>query len=130
MTHPRQMIASADFLSAILRAAVGISNDPGTQTTSICSGAAPWRLRVFSQPSSILEVMYSLKRETTMAKRKPSARKSPSNVRPCPLRRLAMRLRFKDRRREVYGDRGIETRGDWPPRHGDTERILLGASVA
>src|SRR6185295_3491450 len=112
MTQPRQMIASADLLSAILRAAVGISNEPGTQTTSICSGVAPWRFRVFSHPSSILEVMYSLKRETTMAKRKPFARKSPSNVRPCPLRRLAMRLRFKDRRWGVYEERPDETRGD------------------
>src|SRR6185295_7196303 len=115
MTQPRQMIASADLLSAILRAAVGISNEPGTQTTSICSGVAPWRVRVFSQPSSILEVMYSVKRATTMAKRKPFARKSPSKVRPCPLRRLAMRLRFKDRRGEVYAEIPDETRGEFSP---------------
>src|SRR5450631_2489766 len=107
MMQPMQMIASADFFIAILRATVGISKEPGTQTTSMLSGLTPWRLRVFSQPSSILDVMYSLKRETMTAKRKPSARKSPSKVRPCPLRRLAIDLLgIKDRRSTRESIRG------------------------
>src|SRR5579863_1214877 len=108
------MMASASFFEAILRAAVGISKEPGTHTTSICSGGTPWRLSVFSQPSRSREVMNSLKRETMTAKRSPWASNDPSNVRPCPFRRLAMRLQSKEQcavRPRVYVSGGAETRG-------------------
>src|SRR5579883_2174749 len=127
MMQPRQMIASAAFFEAILRAAVGISSEPGTQTTSIWSGFTPWRFRVFSQPSSSLEVMYSLKRETMMAKRKPSARKSPSNLRPCPLRRPGIVLpAFKDLGAEYSGGPGRNKRGDLPVALGQLEGPPFG----
>ena len=73
-----QMIASYFFVSAIVRAAEGISNAPGTRTIAMPFLVAP----SFSNPSHALDnsrsVINSLNRETTTAKRLPEALSLPS----------------------------------------------------
>ena len=73
------MIASYEPASAIFFAASGISNEPGTRTTSLCFADAPPRARASSAPASSLSVIKLLKRLTTMPKRMPEASKRAAN---------------------------------------------------
>src|SRR5690606_10986814 len=75
------MTASKRPLLASRCATKGISNEPGTHATVICSSRAPWRRRPSRAPCSSWLVISPLKRETTMANRKPSALKWPSKMR-------------------------------------------------
>src|SRR6266853_3943496 len=65
--------ASARAASANFLAANGISNEPGTRTTSIFSSGAPEALSASSAPARSRSVMKLLKRLTTNAKRRPPA---------------------------------------------------------
>ena len=77
------------LLSAMALSASGISNAPGTRTTSIFALSAPWRVSASSAPSSRRSLMKLLKRATVMPKRVPRAVRSPSmfftSVMPLPL---------------------------------------------
>src|SRR5712692_8564828 len=63
--------------AAIFFAASGISNEPGTRTTSVCFAAAPACFSASSADASNRSVMKLLKRLTTMPKRRPAAFRSP-----------------------------------------------------
>src|SRR5437870_3532839 len=73
------MAMSASYLPElpIFLAAMGISNEPGTRTTSICFPSAPPRSRASSAPASSRSVMKLLNRLTTMPKRNPAPLNSP-----------------------------------------------------
>ncbi len=74
------MIASNSPLCASVRAAAGISHEPGTRTIRICSRSAPLRSRASSAPCSKRSVITAFHRATTMANRSPSALRSPSSA--------------------------------------------------
>src|SRR5688572_24537756 len=60
--------------------ASGVSNAPGTRTTSMSPAATPCFSNVPTAASSNRSTMKSLKRDATIPKRKPRALKSPSSV--------------------------------------------------
>src|SRR5690606_31948342 len=62
-------------------AASGISNEPGTHSTSIASGSTSCRTSASSAPSMSFEVTNSLKRATTIPMRSPRPVNMPSIVR-------------------------------------------------
>ena len=66
-------------------AAAGISHAPGTRTTSIADRLAPLRSKASNAPSSSRSVITAFQRDTTMAKRIPSAERSPSTATGLPL---------------------------------------------
>src|SRR5262249_20783251 len=72
---------------------MGISSEPGTQTTSTSASAAPCRRSPSPAPASSWSVMKPLKRATTIAKRKPPAASAPSYSMPigCSLPRRRSR---------------------------------------
>src|SRR5579863_10118902 len=74
------MIASYFPVSANFRAAKGISNAPGTRTTSISFFPAPERASPSTALNSSLSVMKALNRETTIANRIPTALSEPSSA--------------------------------------------------
>src|SRR6188768_2721633 len=86
--------------------ASGISNAPGTRTTSISPAVTPCFSSVPTAASSKRSTMKSLNREATMPKRKPRALKSPSNV----LIRSSMRVVPLRGVRDVLDDLEPETR--------------------
>src|SRR5262245_60973453 len=78
MTAPRQTTAAYLRPSASRWATTGISNDPGTRTTSTASSATPWRRKASSAPASRASTTTALKRAATTAKRPGGVAKSPS----------------------------------------------------
>src|SRR5206468_2591620 len=74
---PRQMTTSYFFDSASFFDTRGISKEPGTQTTVISSGRAPFLSRASSAPESRRSPMNELKRLITIAKRDPFASRLP-----------------------------------------------------
>jgi hypothetical protein len=72
------MIASYFLVLARVRAAEGISKEPGTRMISISSSFAPERTSASWALRSNLSVMNSLKRETTMPNFLPAALRLPS----------------------------------------------------
>ena len=73
MTQPRHTTASYRPASAAHLAACGSSKAPGTSKTSMSLEAAPASLSAARAPSRSRRVTPSLKRETTIAKRRPEA---------------------------------------------------------
>ena len=57
-----------------------ISNEPGTQATSISSSDTPWRVRASWAPLRSFPVMNSLNRATTTATLRPLPSKAPSKT--------------------------------------------------
>src|SRR3989441_1081697 len=78
ITAPRQMMASYRRERANRDATRGISNAPGTSTTSIASSRAPPLRKASSAPSSSRFVTSSLNRLRTIANRNPAAAPPPS----------------------------------------------------
>src|SRR5262249_12165641 len=78
MTAPRQTTAAYLRPSASRRATTGISNDPGTRTTSTASSATPWRRKASSAPATSASTTTALKRAATTAKRPGGEETSPS----------------------------------------------------
>src|SRR3989454_11680124 len=78
ITAPRQMMASYRRERANRDATMGISNAPGTSTTSIVSSRAPPLRKASSAPSSSRFVTSSLNRLRTIANRNPAAAPPPS----------------------------------------------------
>ncbi len=73
-----QMIASYLPVWASVRAAEGISNEPGTRTTLMSFLFAPERNKPSHALTSSRSVMNELNRETTIANRLPTALSEPS----------------------------------------------------
>src|SRR5688572_4989617 len=86
--------------------ASGVSNAPGTRTTSMSPAATPCFSNVPTAASSRRSTMKSLKREATMPNLKPRALKSPSSV----LTRSSMRVVPLGGVRDVLDDLEAETR--------------------
>src|SRR5262245_46515490 len=86
--------------------ASGVSNAPGTRTTSMSPAPTPCLSNVPMAASSSRSTMKSLKREATMPKRRPRALKSPSSV----LMRSSMRVFPLRGVRDVLDDLEAETR--------------------
>src|SRR5437867_8168233 len=80
ITAPRQMMASYRRERANRDATRGISNAPGTSTTSIASSRAPPLRKASSAPSSSRFVTSSLNRLRTIANRSPAAVPPPSII--------------------------------------------------
>src|SRR5437667_6020909 len=78
ITAPRQMMASYRRERANRDATRGISNAPGTSTTSIASSRAPTLSQASSAPFSSRCVPSSLNRLRTIANRNPAAAPPPS----------------------------------------------------
>ena len=75
-----QMMASYFPVEAKVREAVGISNAPGTRTTSISFLCAPVRSNPSQALSRSRSVINELNRDTTIANRLPEASSLPSNA--------------------------------------------------
>src|SRR5688572_4743369 len=86
--------------------ASGVSNAPGTRTTSMSPAETPCFSNVPTAASSKRSTMKSLNRDATMPKRKPRALKSPSMV----LIRSSIRIFLLGRVRDVFDDLETETR--------------------
>src|SRR2546427_11416489 len=80
ITAPRQMMASYRRERANRDATRGISNAPGTSTTSIASSRAPPLRKASSAPSSSRFVTSSLNRLRTIANRRLAAAPPPSII--------------------------------------------------
>src|SRR5579862_1890561 len=72
-----QITESKRPVAASFLAAIGISNEPGTRTTWICSSVEPLCVRASSAPASSRSVIKLLNWLTTMPKRSPVALNSP-----------------------------------------------------
>src|SRR5712692_767745 len=77
MTAPRQITALNCFVRAIVRATKGISNAPGTRTTSMSSALTPCLVSPSTQELSSLLVTNLLNFATTIPNRNPVASREP-----------------------------------------------------
>src|SRR5690606_3797480 len=78
-TQPSATIARWAAPAASWRAAIGISQAPGTRTTSIAASSTPWSAKALRAPATSESVIRGFQRLAMIAKRAPSgALRSPS----------------------------------------------------
>src|SRR5262249_39400478 len=80
MTAPRQMTATYLLDMANRLATAGISNEPGTQTTSMASSATPFLRSPSQAPATSFPTTTSLNRAATRTKRPAGGVNEPSKT--------------------------------------------------